>query len=113
VVLFNVLEHCEKPWVVVDNIYRWLKPGGQVFCMVPSAQRVHQVPKDYWRILPDAMDSLFAGFASRKLYVYGNPLTTLAAYMGIAADELSREELDCFEANYPVANCLHAQKTDR
>jgi len=111
VILFNVLEHCERPWVVVDNIYHWLKPGGQVFCMVPSAQRVHRVPQDYWRILPDAMDSLFARFPRRKLYIYGNPLTTLAAYFGIAADELSRAELDHQHENYPVSSCIQAQKT--
>lgn len=110
VVLFNVLEHCERPWVVVDNIYQWLKPGGQVFCLVPNAQRVHRFPNDYWRILPDAMNSLFARFAQRKLYIYGNPLTTLAAYYGIASDELSHEELDYYNENYPVANCIHAQK---
>lgn len=110
VVLFNVLEHCERPWVVVDNIYRWLKPRGQVFCMVPNAQRVHRVPQDYWRIYPDALNSLFARFPRRKLYVYGNPLTTLAAYYGIASEELSREELDYYHENYPVANCIHAQK---
>lgn|GEM_PF-881130 len=110
VVLFNVLEHCEKPWVVVDNIYHWLKPCGQVFCLVPNAQRVHRYPRDYWRILPDAMDSLFACFPQRKIYAYGNPLTTLAAYYGIASDELSQEELDYYHENYPVANCIHAQK---
>ena len=110
VVLFNVLEHCERPWIVADNIYRWLKPGGQVFCMVPNAQRMHRVPKDYWRIFPDALDSLFARFPRRKLYVYGNPLTTLSAYYGIAANELSRDELDHYHENYPVANCIHAHK---
>lgn len=111
VVLFNVLEHCERPWVVVDNIYNWLKPGGHVFCMVPNAQRVHRVPQDYWRILPDAMNSIFARFPRRKPYIYGNPLTTLASHYGIAAEELSREELDYYNENYPVANCIHAQKS--
>lgn len=110
IVLFNVLEHCERPWVVVDNIYQWLKPGGQVFCLVPNAQRLHRTPRDYWRIFPDALDSLFARFPQRKLYVYGNLLTTMATYYGIASDELSREELDYYNENYPVANCIHAQK---
>jgi SAM-dependent methyltransferase len=113
VVLFNVLEHCERPWLVVDNIYQWLKPRGEVFCMVPNAQRVHRLPQDYWRIFPDAMNSLFARFPQRKLYVYGNPLTTLAAYYGIAAEELSREDLDYRHESYPVANCIHAQKAVR
>ena len=68
------------------------------------------MPQDYWRILPDALDSLSDRFPRRKLYVYRNPLTTLAAYYGIAAEELSREELDYHHENYPVANCIHAQK---
>ena len=110
ILLFNVLEHCEQPWVVVDNVYRWLKPHGQVFCMVPNAQRVHRVPRDYWRILPDALDSIFSRFPRRKLHVYGNPLTTMAAFYGIAAEELTREELDFHHENYPVANCIHAHK---
>jgi hypothetical protein len=111
VVLFNVLEHCEQPWAVVDNIYRWLKPNGQVVCMVPNAQRVHRVPFDYWRILPDALNSIFSRFPKRKLHVYGNPVTVTASYYGIASEEFSREELDYYHENYPVANCIHAQKT--
>jgi SAM-dependent methyltransferase len=110
IVLFNVLEHCERPWIVVDNLYRWLKPHGQVFCLVPNAQRLHRTPMDYWRIFPDALNSIFARFPQRKLYIYGNPLTTLAAYYGIASDELSKEDLDYYHENYPVANCIHAQK---
>jgi SAM-dependent methyltransferase len=110
IVIFNVLEHCERPWVVVGNIHRWLKDGGQVFCMVPNAQRVHRLPKDFWRILPDAMDSLFSGFAQRQLYVYGNPLTVVAAHVGISAEELTTAELDDFHESYPIATCIHAHK---
>src|SRR5262249_42145279 len=25
IIVFNVLEHCEKPWTVIDNMYNWLK----------------------------------------------------------------------------------------
>jgi hypothetical protein len=96
---------------VVENIYRWLKPNGQVVCMVPNAQRVHRVPFDYWRILPDALNSIFSRFPKRKLHVYGNPVTVTASYYGIASEEFSREELDYYYENYPVANCIHAQKT--
>jgi SAM-dependent methyltransferase len=112
VVIFNVLEHCERPWVVVKNIYRWLRPGGTVFCMVPSAQRMHQAPKDYWRFFPDALESLFADFPSQRLYVYGNLRTSVAALMGIAAEELTREDLDLRNGEYPVATCMVARKEE-
>ena len=30
IVLLNVLEHCQQPWVVVNNIHRWLRRGADV-----------------------------------------------------------------------------------
>ncbi|MBW4635650.1 MAG: class I SAM-dependent methyltransferase [Iphinoe sp. HA4291-MV1] len=110
VVIFNVLEHCHNPWVVVKNIYSWLKVGGQCFCMVPSAQKLHDVPGDYWRPLPDGMKQLFQDFSQQKLHVYGNPLTVVASFMGISAEELSLQELDDFHPDYPVATCMIAMK---
>lgn len=78
--------------------------------MVPNAQRVHAAPRDYWRPLPDAIESLFASFPIRKLFLYGNPITTVASLMGIAAEELSEEDLDYLNSAYPVATCVVAQK---
>ena len=110
VVIFNVLEHCHNPWIVVKNIYIWLKEGGKCFCMVPSAQRLHDFPGDYWRPLPDGMQQLFQDFRQRKLYVYGNPMTVIASFMGISAQELSHEELNDFHPDYPVTTCMVARK---
>jgi SAM-dependent methyltransferase len=110
VVLFNVLEHCHNPRVVVQNIYSWLRVRGQCFCMVPSAQRLHNAPRDYWRLLPDGIKQLFQNFSEQKLYIYGNPLTVVASFMGISAEELSLDELNDFHPDYPVATCIVARK---
>ncbi|ODH01613.1 methyltransferase [Nostoc sp. KVJ20] len=110
VIIFNVLEHCYAPWVVVENIYTWLKPGGKCFAMVPSAIRVHATPVDYWRPLPDAFAWMFRNFSQQKLYVYGNPTTVIASYHGIAVEELTSEELDAYHPDYPVATCIWAEK---
>lgn len=80
--------------------------------MVPNAQRIHNDPRDYWRILPDGMESLFTIFLVRKMFVYGNPVTVTAAIMGIAAEELSEEELNFYNNEYPVATCIYAIKQD-
>jgi SAM-dependent methyltransferase len=110
VVIFNVLEHCHNPWIVVQNIYNALKLGGHCFCMVPSAQRLHNMPGDYWRPLPDGMKQLFKEFREQKLFVYGNPQTVIASFMGISTEELSSKELDDYHPDYPVATCLIAVK---
>lgn len=110
VVIFNVLEHCREPWVVVKNIYSWLKVGGQCFSMVPNAQRLHDAPVDYWRPLPDGMKRLFEDFSQQRLYLYGNPMTLIAGFMGISAEELSSEELNDFHPDYTVTTCMVARK---
>lgn len=110
VVFLNVLEHCENPSLAVANVHRWLRDGGRVFCMVPNAQRVHGAPNDFWRPLPAAIDLLFSAFPQRRMFVYGNALSAVASLMGVAAEELSAEDLDWHDGEYPVASCIIAQK---
>jgi SAM-dependent methyltransferase len=110
VLAFNVLEHCRQPWVVAENTHRWLRGGGRVLCMVPNAQRLHEMPEDYWRPLPAAVDSLFSMFPVRRMRVYGNPVATIASLFGVAAEELTAEELAVHHPSYPVASCIVAEK---
>lgn len=110
VVIFNVLEHCYDPWLAVKNIYSWLKVGGKCFCMVPNSQKIHDIPADYWRILPDGMKQIFQDFPQQKLYVYGNPMSVIANFLGISAGELSPKELDDFHPDYPSITCIVVTK---
>jgi hypothetical protein len=110
IVIFNVLEHCVQPATVVDNMYRWLRPGGRVFCMVPNAQRIHECPADYWRMLPNALRWMFRAFSRQEVQQYGTLASLIASYMGISAEELSHHELDDFHPDYPVATCIAAYK---
>lgn len=110
VIAFNVLEHTPRPWEVVDNMRRWLRPGGTAFCMVPSAQRLHGAPEDYWRPLPAALLEMFSRWSERRPRQYGNPLTAVASLLGISAEELSPAELATSHPDYPVATCIVARK---
>jgi SAM-dependent methyltransferase len=111
IALFNVLEHCERPWVVVENLGKWLRPGGKVFCMVPNAQRIHPAPKDFWRLCPDALQSLFASFRIHQLKTYGNLFSTVASLSGVAIQELTPTDLTQNDPRYPVITCIVAEKT--
>jgi SAM-dependent methyltransferase len=110
VLAFNVLEHCERPDLVVDNMWRWLKPGGRAFAAVPTAQKIHAFPKDYWRPLPDALKAMFGKFTDCRLEVYGSLVTVVANLYGLAAEELNREELDQVHPDYPVLACVAARR---
>lgn len=110
ILCFNVLEHCAEPQRVVDNMLRWTAPGGRVLCMVPSVQRIHEAPNDYWRLLPSGMDHLFRNFRERDLHVYGNLQTTLAALSGLAVEDLCSGGLERTHPDYPVATCIVATK---
>lgn len=59
IVNIAVLEHCRRPWKVVDEFNRVLKPNGKIICTVPFLQPIHYVPTDYYRFTPDGLSSLF------------------------------------------------------
>jgi SAM-dependent methyltransferase len=110
ILCFNVLEHCPDIQNVVDNMYRWLAVGGHAFCMVPSAQRVHEAPNDFWRPLPAGLNHLFRAFTQRTLRVYGNLQATIAALSALSLEDLSPGALDEDHPDYPVATCIVAVK---
>jgi SAM-dependent methyltransferase len=110
VLLFNVLEHCVDPAVVVDNIHGWLREGGRCFCMVPNAQRQHDAPSDYWRFSPAGLEHLFRSWSATSVRTYGSLTTVLGSYAGVAAEELDPEELARHDPAYPVATCLAATR---
>lgn len=60
-VLFNqVLEHMDEPVVVMAELFRVLKPGGQILCTCPLFYEEHQIPHDYFRYTQFALHKLFA-----------------------------------------------------
>lgn len=54
----STLEHTLRPWSVVKEISRIVKPGGLVCLTAPYAWPFHEHPIDCWRIYPDAMKTI-------------------------------------------------------
>jgi SAM-dependent methyltransferase len=74
---FAVLEHTRKPWIVVNELHRMLKPGGTVWIDWPFLQPVHGYPLHYFNATQEGLRSLFedAGFKTQSLET--------AAYQGL------------------------------
>ncbi len=56
----SVLEHCEQPFRMAENLSRLLRPGGHVCISVPFAWKYHGYPADYWRFTHHGVKRLFS-----------------------------------------------------
>jgi SAM-dependent methyltransferase len=57
----SVLEHCQQPFKMAENLTRLLRPGGVVCISAPFAWEYHSYPSDYWRFTHHGIQRLFAG----------------------------------------------------
>ncbi len=56
---FAVLEHVPKPWQVIQEIHRMLKPGGWVMIDWPFLQPVHGYPSHFFNATREGLTSIF------------------------------------------------------
>jgi SAM-dependent methyltransferase len=128
VVVISVLHHCRKPWLVVQEIHRILKPCGIVYASITFMFPFHVDPDDYWRVSHHGVDVLFDQFekiesgynrgpasAMTELLVHFNALLFSfgnRTLYGINVDVFrwvffSLKYLDIVLAKHPAAHVIH------
>jgi hypothetical protein len=94
----SVLEHCEQPFRMADNLTQLLEPGGALCVSVPFAWKFHGYPNDYWRFTQEGVKRLF-------------PALRFDLQEGVAAT--SREDdfrpLDEEVGKIPLSSTFHRQ----
>jgi hypothetical protein len=55
----SVLEHCQQPFKMAENLTLLLKPKGQIVISVPFSWKIHGYPNDYWRFTSEGVKKLF------------------------------------------------------
>jgi SAM-dependent methyltransferase len=70
-----VLEHVKSPQLVLNEIYRVLKPGGKVFSVIPFMQPFHASPNDFQRFTLPGIEFLHNDFEKVDSGVYAGPLS--------------------------------------
>ena len=98
------------------NLWGSLRPGGTLVLSDPLLCPVDELqPGDRGRMTPRGLELLFGRLspAPRELAVtsYGNLVATTAFLHGLAAEELTQEELGHRDARYPVVVTAMARKS--
>ena len=100
----------------LETIYRILKPDGTLLATFPG---ISQISNDewadnwYWSFTTLSARRLFEEIfpkANIKMETYGNVLAAAAFLQGLAAKELTPEELDYLDPNYELLITVRAKK---
>lgn len=72
-----ILEHITKAEDALKEIFRILKPCGEVFCFVPFIQPFHGAPQDFHRWTIIGLEKFFSGFEIVEIGIGSGPTSGL------------------------------------
>ena len=87
-----VLEHVKDPFQSAREISRVLKPGGELYCVVPFLQPMHGYPHHYYNMTTSGLVNLFDGMLQvdeRRVLDSGLPIWTLTWFLRSWVEGLS------------------------
>ncbi len=83
IIIIAVLEHVVSPDIVVEEMYRVLKPGGMIYVEVPFLQGYHPDPLDYQRYTKDGLIKGLNKFKIVDSGMGGGPSSTLCWFLRV------------------------------
>lgn len=102
---------------VMANLYKMLRKGGTALVTTGGIAQISRYDMDrwghFWSFTTASLERLIEESAFGKNYtmsVYGNVKTACALMYGAAAEELTTEELEYSDADYPVSICAVLEK---
>jgi peptidoglycan/xylan/chitin deacetylase (PgdA/CDA1 family)/SAM-dependent methyltransferase len=117
IVCTQVLQYIYDARGALRTLHRILKPGGRLLLTVPAITPIHEPDQYgdswYWSFTARSTAKLCGEFFSGDAIdteVFGNLLAASAFLFGLAASELTQEELGHVDPDYPVIVAVHAVK---
>ena len=109
-ILAQTIQYVADPAAALANAYRSLRPGGSLLLTVPSLARIDPDlgGDDLWRFTPAGLSRLVAAScpgAQVAVSAYGNLVTAVAFLEGLAAEELTADELAHCDSSFVVLSC--------
>ncbi len=90
IICTQVLEHVSNPQLVLKELFRVLKPNGELWLSAPFYYEEHEIPQDYYRFTKFGLTHLFetAGFKVSEITPLEGYFMTLAYQLKIASQAL-------------------------
>ena len=108
-ILTNVLSSLFDKETAVKNVGRALKKGGNAIITVPGIAAISRAQYEtygqFWRFTPSGLRGLLEKNipgANIIIKTYGNVKSSVAFLYGMTTDDLTQEELDYRDSNYPM-----------
>lgn len=112
--VFNFIFEFQK---AIEGAHQLLKPGGVLLATVSGISQISRYDADrwghYWSFYPQGIGQSIKkvfGEGNVEINSYGNSLTAISFLKGIAMEELSKDELDFADPDYPVSINIVARK---
>ena len=116
IILTQTLQYIDDLKAAVSECYRILKPGGVILATAPTMSRIDphaEQVKEFWRFTEGGLRYIFEqSFSPDKVRTgsYGNIATGLGFWIGQAAEELTKKELNRNDSDFPVLTSIKATK---
>lgn len=80
----ELLEHCQNPFKVINNIHSALKKNGTAIVSMPSLYNDHSEKgiRDYYRYMEDSGYEMFKEFRKVKVYRVGSTMSASITMLG-------------------------------
>jgi SAM-dependent methyltransferase len=117
IIITQTLQFIYNVHAAVRTMHRIVKPGGVVLASLPSLSPICRYDMDrwgdYWRFTSAAARNLFTEFfkpGNVTIEAHGNVLVAMAFLQGMAAEDLTVEELDYKDRDYEALITVRAVK---
>jgi SAM-dependent methyltransferase len=113
VVMTQVFQYICDVDAAVRATARILKPGGTALVTLPALHKCEARAPHYWLFTPHSARFLFTRhFPESHVEVgyFGNALTGMAFWVGLAQEDLRRKHLDIHDPNFPCTVTVRATK---
>jgi SAM-dependent methyltransferase len=119
IIVTQTLQFIYDVETAVRSLHRSLAPGGVVLAAFPGITKLSREDVDrwgqYWSLTTLSAQRLFTGsFPAEKVQVeaMGNVLTAAALLYGLAAEDLTRAELEAQDRDYEVLVAVRAERPE-